>query len=218
MQSVLHRNPATAVPFLTSSLLGTDLPLGLKFLVLEWLMTSAKELSNIPTDATNPPMPLSLQAPVAAGVVGAVGESSTEDMIPGGARLDKTTIKRPAKLAQSKQRTKYFRNNFGPLSHLYFYPLMALLGKMWNNKLNEQTAAVAHSADKFNLISEMFEPQPPASGRNDKAHAGNQEKGKMLASHANLSHLDGVDALLPAQCLVALGVFTQCALNTVAQR
>lgn len=197
VQAVLQCNPATAVPFLTTSLQGNDLPLGLKFLVLEWLMASAKELTNIPsTDTTSP----------TAAYSAAASSSLMPDV-----RLGNTTIKRPTKLALSKQRTKYFRNDFGPLAHLYFYPLMALLGKIWNNKLHEPS--LTNSADKFNLISEMFEVKAPAATEN----TGGQEKRKVVGD-ASLRHLDGVDALLPSQCLVALGVFTQCSLNTVNQK
>ncbi len=46
MQSVLQKNPLLVVPFLTNSLLGNDLPLGLKLLVLEWLMEAVKQLGS----------------------------------------------------------------------------------------------------------------------------------------------------------------------------
>jgi hypothetical protein len=199
VQSVLLRNPQLAVPFLTTQLLGNDLPLGLKLMVLEWLMSAAKALSNIPEDT-------------------AVAGTEVEKTRNGSTAVGKTTIKRPGKLAQLNTRTKYFRNQFGPLAPLFFYPLMQLLGKVWNNKLNEDFSPTA-AANKFNLISELFEPKSaPGTGKAGSARAGANAGTITTGRDMSLSHLDGVDALLPSQCLVALGLFTRCAVHTTSQR
>lgn len=182
VQAVLLRNPHISVPFLTSSLLGSDLPLGLKLVVLEWLMAAAKALSNAPER----------DQPAAA--------ESASASVP---KLGKTIVKRPGKLAQQTKRTRYFRNDFGPLSAMFFHPLIQLLGRVWTNTLNETSPVL--SGAKFNLITELFDPQAAP-------------KGGTATNNPALSHLDGVDALLPSQCLVALGVFTQCAVNTTEQR
>lgn len=194
VQSVLLRNPHIAVPFLTASLLGNDLPLGLKLLVLEWLMEAARALSNIPEDA--------------ATAVLEQGGSTTEKSK---ARVGKTVVKRPGKLAQLNTRTKYFRNNFGPLAPLFFYPLIQLLGRIWHDKLNEEWAPTA-AADQFNLISELFEP------KDAEGIGGDAKTSAVATKDLTLKHLDGVAALLPSQCLVALGLFTRCTVNTTSQR
>lgn len=194
---MLLRHPHIAVPFLTASLLGNDLPLGLKLLVLEWLMDAARALSNIPEDSPAPASALEQ------------GGRPTDKGNP--ARAGKTVVKRPGKLAQLNSRTKYFRNNFGLLSALFFYPLIQLLGRIWHDKLNVEWAPTA-AADQFNLISELFEPR-------DSDRAGGGAKGTTAATKdLTLKHLDGVDALLPSQCLVALGLFTRCTVNTTSQR
>jgi hypothetical protein len=199
VQSVLLRNPQVAVPFLTAQLLGNDLPLGLKLMVLEWLMSAAKALSNIPEDTA---------------VVSTEGEKIRSN---GSTAVGKTTVKRPGKLAQLNTRTKYFRNQFGPLAPLFFYPLMQLLGKIWNNKLNEDFSPTS-AANKFNLISELFEPKTaPGTGKTSNSRTG-PDATVSLGRDMSLSHLDGVDALLPSQCLVALGLFTRCAVHTTSER
>ena len=194
MQSVLQANPTTAVPFLTSALLGSDLPLGLKLAVLEWLVTAAKTLSNIPGNEQ-------LVAPSSSSI--SSSSSSSTAIEP--ERSSKTTIKRPGMLAAQQKRTHYFRNHFGPLAPLFIYPLMQLLGKVYNNTLNETTRP--HSAEKFNLIAELFEPK-------DSPSEGGGVNKNGVQRDDELKHLDGVDALLPSQCLVALGTFVQCAINT----
>jgi hypothetical protein len=200
VQAVLLRNPQLAVPFLTTQLLGNDLPLGLKLMVLEWLMSAAKALSTVPEGTAQ---------------ASAEGEKARSN---GSTPVGKTTIKRPGKLAQLNTRTKYFRNQFGPLAPLFFYPLMQLLGKVWNNKLNGDFSPIS-AANKFNLISELFEPKStPGTGKAGSARAGADAGTITTGRDMSLSHLDGVDALLPSQCLVALGLFTRCAVHTTSQR
>jgi len=187
------------VPYLTTSLQGQELPLGLKLIVLDWLMAAARELSDIPE----------LQLPES-------GAQNTESAKKADALTSATTstesqkvrIKRPGMLANAKKRTRYFRNDFGPLAHLFIYPLMSILGRVWNNTLTEPL--LPRAGEQFNLISEMFEPPKPSPIK-----AG--EEGSAVKD-LSLSHLDGVDALLPSQCLVALGLFARCAVNTVNQR
>lgn len=186
VSAVLLEHPHLAVPFLTTALLGNDLPLGLKLMVLEWLTSAAKRLSNIPEDATHAPAD-STGAPTTADVGGWGG---------------KTVIKRPGKLAQLTTRTRYFRNDFGPLAPLFFYPLMHLLGKLWGNTLHETVSP--NKGERFNVISELFESEGSTK--------------KKSPSDPSLPHLDGTDALLPSQCLVALGTFTRCSVNTANQR
>ncbi|KAJ1425023.1 hypothetical protein B484DRAFT_451309 [Ochromonadaceae sp. CCMP2298] len=184
--SLLLSRPLLAVPFLTNSLLGDDLPIGLKLVVVEWITEAAKSLSNIPEAGI-----LSHSAAEAAEV---------SSHLPG-----KTIIKRPAKLAASKTRTRYFRNTFAPLAHLFFYPLMQLLGSVWRSSaVADLRLASARSADEFNLISELFETDSPGSP--GPAH------------DAKLAHIDGVAALVPAQCLVALGNFCRYCVNSFNQK
>jgi hypothetical protein len=184
--SLLLSRPLLAVPFLTNSLLGDDLPIGLKLVVVEWITEAAKSLSNIPEAGI-----LSRRAAEAAEV---------SSHLPG-----KTIIKRPAKLAASKTRTRYFRNTFAPLAHLFFYPLMQLLGSVWRSSaVADLRLASARSADEFNLISELFETD--SAGSPGPAH------------DAKLAHIDGVAALVPAQCLVALGNFCRYCVNSFNQK
>jgi len=192
VQSILQPHASQAVPFLTGALQGQELPLGLKLVVVDWLMAAARDLSDIPEFQQL--------------------TSREEEGLRSGARgiavsNEKVRIKRPTVLANSKKRTRYFRNEFGPLAHLFIHPLMGILGRAWHNTLNEPL--LPRTGDEFNLISEMFEPTSP------------QKSGKApveAVKDMSLSHLDGVDALLPSQCLVALGLFARCSVNTANQR
>ena len=235
MQSLLTFSPSLCVPFLTASLTGHELPLGLKLLVLEWLMSAAREMSNVPSDETETETVVTQTAGIGAGTSIDGRASTSNSRSSGGSRVNtKVTIKRPAMLANSKKkRTVYFRNNFRPVAHLFFYPLMSLLGRIWNNKLNESAQPV-NSASKFNIISEMFESKSSsgavaaaaaagAARARTSTNASTAAPAEMAAATVHrkdcaLEHLDGVDALLPSQCLVALGLFTQCAVNTTSQR
>lgn len=189
--SLVTHHPEQTIPYLTTSLQGQELPLGLKLIVLDWLMAAARELSDIPE----------LQQLESGGDQTTRTKESDSQ---------KVRIKRPGVLANAKKRTRYFRNDFGPLAHLFIYPLMSILGKVWNNTLTEPL--LPRAGEQFNLISEMFEPakQKPAS-----APPGEEAS---AVKDLSLSHLDGVDALLPSQCLVALGLFARCSVNTVNQR
>ena len=193
--SLITHHPET-VTYLTTSLQGQELPLGLKLIVLDWLMAAARELSDIPE----------LQQPESTGeqhtaLVNKADGSSA-------ATSTKVKIKRPGMLANAKKCTRYFRNDFGPVAQLFIYPLMSILGRVWNNTLTEPL--LPRTGEQFNLISEMFEPPKPSPIK-----AGEE---KSAVKDLSLGHLDGVDALLPSQCLVALGLFARCAVNTVNQR
>lgn len=189
--SILQPHASQVVPFLTGALQGQELPLGLKLVVVDWLMAAARDLSDIPE----------LQQ-LTSGESAGPGASSVA--VSG----EKVRIKRPAVLANSKKRTRYFRNEFGPLAHLFIHPLMGILGRAWHNTLNEPL--LPRTGEEFNLISEMFEPTSPQK-KSSKAPVE-------AVKDMSLSHLDGVDALLPSQCLVALGLFARCSVNTVNQR
>lgn len=194
VQSILQPHAAEVVPFLTTSLQGQELPLGLKLVVVDWLMVAARELSDIPE----------LQQLAS----GNVSTSSTATSLTSGSDTSnsKVRIKRPTVLANSKSRTRYFRNEFGLLAHLFVFPMLSILGRAWNNTLAEPL--LPRSGNEFNVISQMFEP--PAT----KSNKVFVEAVKDLS----LGHLDGVDALLPSQCLVALGLFARCSINTLNQR
>lgn len=197
MQSILQPHATQVVPFLTAALEGQELPLGLKLVVVDWLMAAARDLSDIPE----------LQH-ITSGeeeyAVLASGPGSGAGAVRAGDGKGKVRIKRPTVLANSKKRTRYFRNEFGPLAHLFIHPLMSILGRAWLNTLAEPL--LPRAGEEFNLISEMFEPK-----KRDSLSAN-------AVKDMSLSHLDGVDALLPSQCLVALGLFARCSVNTVNQR
>ena len=182
--------------YLTTSLQGQELPLGLKLIVLEWLMAAARELSDIPELQQLEPVG-EQHAALANKADGLSSAASTASQ--------KVKIKRPGMLANAKKRTRYFRNDFGPVAHLFIYPLMSILGRVWNNTLTEPLLG-----EQFNLISEMFEPPKPSPIKPGEE--------KSAVKDLSLGHLDGVDALLPSQCLVALGLFARCTVNTVNQR
>ena len=205
VQSIMLRHTAQVVPYLTSSLQGQELPLGLKLVVVDWLMAAARELSDIPElkpseDAIDDVEPTNSLTPSSQNV----------------------RIKRPTVLANSKKRTRYFRNDFGPVASLFIYPLVNILGRAWSNTPHESSVALlSGAADQFNLISEMFEPpssRPPSNSSSSTATTSTEGLQLSKTKDNALSHLDGVDALLPSQCLVALGLFARCAVNTVEQR
>lgn len=200
VQSILQPHATQVVPFLTGALQGQELPLGLKLVVVDWLVAAARDLSDIP-ELQQPTSGDERTGECAGGTVGSASGV-------GSVNSDKVRVKRPTVLANSKKRTRYFRNEFGPLAHLFIHPLMAILGRAWHNTLNGPL--LPRTGEEFNLISEMFEPSPPKK-KNDATPVD-------AVKDMSLSHLDGVDALLPSQCLVALGLFARCSVNTVEQR
>jgi hypothetical protein len=206
--SLVLCRPLLSVPFLTNSLLGDDLPIGLKLVIIEWITESAKSLSNIPDIPDTPEFPEFPESPSALAEVSSHLPS-------------KTIIKRPAKLAASKMRTRYFRNTFAPLSHLFFYPLMQLLGGGWRNDGVDQRLPSAVKADEFNLITELFEHAPDApdsTSHTSHGSTGSTGAGPGSVHDASLGHIDGVAALVPAQCLVALGNFCRYSVNSLNQK
>lgn len=106
----------------------------------------------------------------------------------------KTRVKRPAKLAQYKAHSSgeaqgVVRNRFGPVAQLFFSPVLRVLTTLLRRPVDATPALV-----------------PPAQ-----------------SASTGLSLLGGVgddstDSLLIAQCLLALGAFVRCSLNTPHQR
>jgi hypothetical protein len=245
VQSLVLPLPALAVPFLTGMLGSVDLALGMKLVVLEWLTSAAAGLSQVSLPgagagagagalvgggrggSTGAESTAGLRSSAAVTATAGASSGSNSNSNSNSKGSGKVTIKRPATLAKAaaSNRVTYFRNNFGPVQHLFFLPLLALLGRLHRNEVASsfEAASTTREADRFNLIEELFEePKGTSKTKEASTTSGAGDSSSKSSGSGNssllLEHLEGTDALLPAQCLVALGQFCQCAVNTLSQR
>lgn len=118
----------------------------------------------------------------------------------------KTIIKRPQMLMKLKQKTKYFRNNFILCAERYFTTVLNLFQTSLNDLLSRIETLNLNSIENGNNNNLI---QNNSNNNNSNKNMGNKD----------FNEIDpGPEILFPAQCLLALGVFTRCSINTILQK
>jgi len=225
VQAIAVCYPQLVVPELGVTVSSKKLSLGIRLQSIAYMRAVASALSN-PTSSTElKPM-----------------ETITEEA-PTIYNSSKTRIKRPQFFALKKftqQEAGTNRpNSFAEVSDFFFFPVLKLLSDMLRpisvNILGHERQLL-EGAEEFNLISELLEPADSsglsihkASEVRDKIRVVGVEEMKTRQLHrrgvASASQITGVlqveegmDALLPADALLALSVFCQCSRNTLRAR
>lgn len=132
----------------------------------------------------------------------------------------KTTIKRPRKLALSRQKKKYYQNRFSSIASVLYYPTLQSLINL--------VKGMSSSSSKLSLsLPSMFNASIPAQAFSATLGDGNYStprQGPKLIStiipqeDVSISSFDGLDALLPSRYLQGLIAFTECSRNTIYQQ
>jgi hypothetical protein len=197
IQSLLVAYPGIAVPVATNSLSCDSTHVGAKIDSLRELIYAAYSLSGIDNNTAS-----ASRNPVIDGKELESANSSAENIV-----MKNTKIKRPAKLAQSKRRIRYYRNNFSSVAHLFFKPMGSLLQSYTRLKMPESTV----SYHKDTIFDSLF-TTPASNG--SKVAFYNPEFSKSVTSN---EEMDSVDAIVMSQALLALGCFVKCIHNDVNQ-
>lgn len=138
----------------------------------------------------------------------------------------KTIVRRPNKLAAAAKKITHFRNNFGPVSAIFFYPILRIIALVIaNNSANRIKKSKPSEKDKkiyenITFISkELFnldiKEDEPFIRNSLLANTPKKQKKVVLIDEEDG---DGLYSMVPVEALLALAVFTKCSLNTVSQR
>lgn len=222
VKSVAAAYPKEAMPVLGRSLLSDSVSLGVRLQSVAYMRITAEALSS--DFAAMPPELASSASPLA------LSDGKTTIKRP---QMLKLVKQREAH--EEIPRKKSFRNRFITVADLFFNPvfqcLVSLLrpeaAQMQAWRKGEGTDALRRrrlqdGAEEFNLISELFEREEVGSfhGKESSRVVAVDEL-KRLKRHEQckgshhapgsgsdvLRSTDGVDSLLPAQCLLALAAF-----------
>ena len=199
IQSLLVAYPGIAAPVVTSSLISDSVHVGAKIDSIRELIYAAYSLSGTDksTSSTNGNVPVAGKESEDALLL-----TPTSDIV-----MKNTTIKRPAKLAQSKRRIRYYRNNFSSVAHLFFKPVGSLLESYARLKAPE--GAVDYHKDT--IFDSLFFA---TTGKNSKVAFYDPEFSKGTIHN---EQMDSIDAIVISQALLAMGCFVKCIHNDVNQ-
>lgn len=198
--SLLVMAPTIVVPVVTWSICDADsVSTGSKIDILSILVQSAYMLSHLQSvyEVQYPPGKASSSQSSVIGKDVGNDVQPTDPLDATAATVTKTRIKRPAKLRQlqDSNRIRYFRNDFGPVAHLFFGPIAA---KIVNVK-NESSGDGAGDSPGVLLTAQ---------------HVVSNSSGDMCVPPVNAFEFDGMSVLLPSQLLMALGDCVRCSVNT----
>ena len=200
--------PQFSVPILTWAVCNDGLAVSSRLQAVAILVKGAYELSGVPEPGMEPEMRNNKSTDVATEKYSIPDDSSITDSGSSSKLRDggKTTIKRPRKLAAMKKKTIYFRNSFGIVVESIFSPVASVVSAL----LVEDTKAITTVKAEISLTDVL----------RYQGGAGSQSHVTISETHSKrLKDLtDGIDLLLPSQCLLALACFTRCSVNSVGQR
>lgn len=191
--------PQFSVPILTWAVCNDGLAISSRLQAVAILVKGAYELSGVPEPGKEPEMRQSNSALASSTTI---ASDSSENWRDGG----KTIIKRPKKLAAMKKKTTYFRNNFGLVVESVFPPVASIVSAL----LVEDTKTITAVKSEITL-TDILRYQGDATSEP-------QATSSAAPSKRLIDLIDGIDLLLPSQCLLALACFTRCSVNAVCQR
>jgi hypothetical protein len=155
----------------------------------------------------------------------------------------KTIIKRPKTLELSKRKIVTIKNNFTPVSKLFFYPILQYLVSLSKKLTTTPSSLACASTSSTSNLSPHFaglgldsvsdsDNNPfiteggsiPTFVNNfiineiGKDNIKGNVKKTSIKVEAEDIDLEGIDCLIPSQLLLALGSFTRCSMNSILQR
>jgi len=196
VRALLVAYPGVAVPvvtgFIVSAASQADLTLGGKLAVLSDLILTAHTLAGIDMkdtyDTSRGTKPSRPDS--SSSITESTNLTATSSDDPGN---NKTRVKRPTKLAQHKALAANtnggsMANRFGPVAQLFFGPVLRILASMLRQPATTPVLVPSFSSKSMERLS--------------------------LSTVGD----DNIESLLVAQCLLALGAYVRCSVNTRSQR
>ena len=139
MHALLTSYPLYTVPVTTAAVDSREMALGARIAAVAALVRAAYQLAALPLPAVEP-LALAGADTTRTTKIAATTTITTTTTTTNFPRvsvepfeelaqqsLGKTTIKRPLRLAAMKKKVTYFRNNFGPVGSLFFYPMLRVV-------------------------------------------------------------------------------------------
>lgn len=195
--------PQYSVPILTWAVSHQSLAMSTRLEAVAILVKGAYTLSGVPAPGTDTSKFGTLQ-PTEAGEATIRPTDGPADV----RRLGTTVVKRPKKLAAMKREQSYKHNHFGLIAEAVFSPVAAIASAL----LAADTKAVT-SVESDIALTDILRYQKVGVKEINSSF-----NGPPLVSKRLHELKDGIDLLLPSQCMLALACFTRCSVNAVCQR
>lgn len=187
--------PSVGIDYLTNILKVGDVPLPVKINVISWLASSAVVMSRTNGHALHDTEDRKLI------------ESAMDSISP----IGSTTVRRPKRLLQLKSKTTLFRNSFHEVSDSMFYPLLSTLLASLNGK--RRTERHLKFVPEQLTIDNIFR-----ISSNEGIDQSSYKEEVSVGSPNVLASIEGIDALLPSQAMIALSTIAECCQNSLKAR
>lgn len=207
--SLLVKSTAISIPVLTRSFTDGNHSIGDQLISMSLLIQSAyniAEISSSSSKATTATTKSSEDISLLSLSLEPINDISN-NVIPSSS---KTTIKRAAKLAQSKRTIIYFQNKFLSVSHLFYEPLFQLLST-FDATIREKEITKTSIFQDTNIDKKL--PSSIASSLSSSFIKDMVIDSKYANDDSNSLHY-----LIPSKALSALGQLVKCLHNTTIQR
>ena len=202
--SLLVKSPIDTIPVITRCFSDGNYSIGDQLIAMSLLIQSAYRLAEISTSSTTSSRTASEQIPLSSLSLEPIDDKS-KSMV----SSSKTTIKRAAKLAQSKKTIIYFQNKFLGLSHLYHEPLFQLLSKF-------DTTIREKEVKKPSVFQEANIDKLPSSLTSSLSSIF--VKDMVIETNNPINDSNSLHYLIPSKAMSALGQLVKCLHNTTIQR
>jgi hypothetical protein len=196
--SLLVKSPVITIPVVTRTFTDGNHSIGDQILATSLLIQSAYTIAEISSSSSEQISLSSLSL-----------QESNNDKTENITSSSKTTIKRAAKLAQSKKTIIYFQNKFLSVSHLYYEPLFQLLSK-FDVAIREKELKKSSILEETNIDKRL--PSTLVSLPSTFI------KDMIIDTNSNDVDSNSLHYLIPSKAMSALGQLVKCLHNTTIQR
>lgn len=190
--------PQFAVPVLAWAVKNDQLAVSTRLEAVATLVKGAYSLSGLPEPGAGSKKSNSVAEKLELAVV--VDEKD-------GKKIGKTTINRPRKLAAMQREKRYVKNHFGLIAEAVYHPIASIVSALLADDA-KVPSALPTAVDLTDVIRHK------RGGINEVLTSIDAPKLRKRLSEV----VDGIDMLLPSQCMLALASFTKCSVNSLCQR
>jgi hypothetical protein len=203
--------PQFSVPVLSWAVRGEDLAVSTRLEAVAVLVKGAYSLSGVAEPGAGVGVGVGREkSSASSGIVDIKPklQADSTDVLKN--TTEKTIVKRPRKLAAMRKGPAYIKNHFGLLAEAVFLPVSSVVSAL----LAADARPPPPSAVAVDLADVLRHKRGAGTGISEvSTGAGPALKSKRLSEL-----VDGIDLLLPSQCMMALASFTKCSVNAVCQR
>jgi hypothetical protein len=210
--SLLVKSPIDTIPVITRSFSDGNYSIGDQLIAMSLLIQSAYRLAEISTSSSSSSSSSSTSTSSTTSEqisLSALSLEPIDDKTKSMVSSSKTTIKRAAKLAQSKKTIIYFQNKFLGVSNLYYEPLFQLLSKF-------DTTIREKEVKKPSVFQEANIDKLPSSLTSSLSSIF--VKDMVIETNNTINDSNSLHYLIPSKAMSALGQLVKCLHNTTIQR